>query len=385
MNSLKLILSNQKYFAPVWVLASLNILTGTWVLYLPYIKTKFGLNDGEIGVALFCLALGLLSSIPFIPLINKKIGVGRGTQVGTLLYALAFNLPLLAPSYVLLCSGLFIIGITTGFTDVSANALISTVERKDNKTFMSAAHGFFSLGGFIGAGIGSVLIGLIATPAVHMAIIAVFIFSSNLFLSQQYQHIKEDIQEETSANKWKSLSPLLGLSIIAFMILFNEGAVEHWSNLFLFDIVKVTESQAGLGFIAFSLTMTIGRFLGDGISEQIGSISIMAYGCLIAAGAYLLILTANLWLSVLGFGVLGLGLSVIVPELFRLAGNTKGVQSSTGISIVSGVGFAGFLMGPVILGFISNAASLIASYVFLLVSVITIVLLIQFQLKGRYR
>ncbi|MDF1699500.1 MAG: hypothetical protein P1U56_26845 [Saprospiraceae bacterium] len=74
MNSLKLILSNPKYFAPAWVFASLNILTGTWVLYLPFIKNKFALNDAQIGVALFCTAIGLLASIPFIPTVSKKNG-----------------------------------------------------------------------------------------------------------------------------------------------------------------------------------------------------------------------------------------------------------------------------------------------------------------------
>jgi len=77
LNSLQLILSDKTYFAPAWVFASLNIATGTWVLYLPFVKSKFNLNDSEIGIALFSLAAGLLISIPFIPFINRKIGVGR--------------------------------------------------------------------------------------------------------------------------------------------------------------------------------------------------------------------------------------------------------------------------------------------------------------------
>ena len=142
MNSLKLILSNKNYFAPAWVFASINILTGTWVLYLPHIKSKFGLNDGEIGLALFCLALGLLSSIPFIPFINKRLGVGKSTQIGIIIFCLLFNLPLAVDSFVALCVSLFSIGIFSGFTDVSMNALVSYIERSQDKYFMSAAHGF---------------------------------------------------------------------------------------------------------------------------------------------------------------------------------------------------------------------------------------------------
>jgi MFS family permease len=147
--------------------------------------------------------------------------------------------------------------------------------------------------------------------------------------------------------------------------MFNEGAVEHWSNLFLFDIVKVSESKAGLGFVVFSLTMTIGRFLGDGFSSKIGSMKTIIYGCIIAFIAYMFVISANLYLSVLGFGFLGLGLSVIVPEVYRVAGKTKEVETSLAISIVSGIGFVGFLVGPVILGSISLWSSLVTSYVFL--------------------
>ena len=385
MNSLKLILSNWRYFAPSWVFASLNIMTGTWVLYLPHIKSKFALNDAEIGMALFSLAVGLLVSIPFIPYLNNKYGVGRTTKTGILIFALLFNLPLSAPSYIALCSSLFAIGIFSGFTDISMNALVSTIEKKEKKPFMAAAHGFFSLGGFIGAGVGSILISLFASPIWHMFSVSLFIIISNLLLSKYYYTIKEEmIKEEQTNHKYKSIQPLIGLAMVAFIIMFNEGAVEHWSNLFLFDIVQVSESQAGLGFIAFSLCMTLGRFLGDNLSQKVGTINMIYYGSLTAFIAYFLILTANFFLTVLGFGVLGLGLSVIIPEVFRLAGQTEGIPASKGISVVSGIGFVGFLIGPVLLGLISNWTNLLLSFSFLSLSIILALCLVFFNLKRTY-
>ncbi|MGY8910191.1 MAG: MFS transporter, partial [Flavobacteriales bacterium] len=158
MKSLRLILSNLIYFAPSWVFSSINILIGTWILYIPFIKLKFALNDGEVGFALFFTALGLLITIPFIPKINKRIGVGTSTKIGIFLLAIAFNFPLLAPNYILLCASLMVVGVFSAFTDVSLNALTSTIEKREQQNFMSAAHGFFSLGGFVGAGIGSLFI-----------------------------------------------------------------------------------------------------------------------------------------------------------------------------------------------------------------------------------
>ena len=369
MKSLRLILSKATYFAPSWVFLSINILIGTWVLYLPYIKAKFDLNDAEIGFSLFFVALGLLISLPFVPVTNRKIGVGKSTKIGIILLAIAYNLPLIAPTYVFLCGALFCVGVFSGFTSTSLNTLTAVIERKEAQNFMSAAHGFFSLGGFIGAGIGSIYIGQFSNPYIHMLGVSSFIILTTFFLAKNYEKVKGADAEKLKNDLGflKTIKPLLVISVIAFIIMFNEGAVEHWSNLFLFEIVKVSESKAGLGFIIFSLTMTIGRFLGDGLSNKIGSMKTIIYGCVVALISYMFVVSANLYLTVLGFGFLGFGLSVIVPEIYRVAGKTKDLETSLAISIVSGIGFVGFLVGPVILGTISTWSSLVTSYVFLAV------------------
>lgn len=385
MDSLRLILSNRLYFAPAWVFASLNIMTGTWVLYLPHIKIKFGLNDAEIGLALFCVALGLLISIPFIPFVNKRIGVGRSTKIGIIVFALVFNLPLMTPTYVTLCATLLLVGVFSGYTDISMNALVSTIENTQKRPFMSSAHGFFSLGGFIGAGLGSIFIAMFSSSTWHMLIVSLFIVFTNLFLSKNYYKIQEEaIEEKSNESKLKSIRPLFGLAVVAFIIMFHEGAVEHWSNLFLFDVVHVSESKAGLGFIAFSLCMTIGRFFGDGLSQKVGTIRLICYGCAIAFVAYFLIMATHLITTVAGFGLLGLGLSVIIPELTRLAGNTKGVTASVGISLVAGIGFMGFLVGPVLLGVISNWSSLLGSFGFLTGLIVLAFGIVYFRLRKVY-
>lgn len=150
------------------------------------------------------------------------------------------------------------------------HALVSTIEKNDTTHFMSTTHGFFSLGGFIGASIGSVLLKVVASPNWHMFMVSVFILLSDFYLSKFYVEI-----EETKASSFekhsiiKNIRPLLGLAIVALIIMFNEGAVEHRSNLFLFSVVQLKENLAGLGFIAFSLCMTLGRFLGGGISKNL--------------------------------------------------------------------------------------------------------------------
>lgn len=128
--------------------------------------------------------------------------------------------------------------------------------------------------------------------------------------------------------------------------------------------------------------MTLGRFLGDSISARIGSVKIVALGSVIAIIGYFLVLTTDMYLAILGFALTGLGFSVIVPELFRIGGNVKGVESSQGIAFIAGTGYSGFLVGPVILGFIAEQFSLSSSFITLMVCSVA-VLAATFLLKRK--
>ena len=129
--------------------------------------------------------------------------------------------------------------------------------------------------------------------------------------------------------------------------------------------------------------MTVGRFLSDKLSQKLGAIRTLGYGCMLAILGYGLILNINIYSSVVGFTCLGFGLSPVV-QIFRLAGKNKILSSSVAISIVSGIGFIGFMIGPVLLGLIANSASLVYSYVALLTSIIVTFGIVILFLKNEY-
>lgn len=382
MNSLQLILSNKKYFAPAWVFASLNIMFGTWAIYIPDIKSKLAISEGELGLALFFFALGTLVFIPITPIIIKKLGLGRATIIAVSLYAISFLLPFLANSYFMLGASLFVVGLTSGFTDIAMNTLVSQVEKDENVTFMSASHGFFSLGGVIGAGIGSFLKLYLDAPLHHIIYVMCFVVLTNLILFKYYIHVKGST-EASGRLELKYFKPLIGLSVIGFLILASEGAIADWSSLYL-ENVTLTNSTIlmGLGYTIFSATMTIGRFFGDYVSDKYGALKIIFGGAFIGVLGYAFVLTANTYAALFGFGLVGLGFSVIIPELFRLAGKVEGVEPAKGISFIAGISYVGFLSGPVILGFLADISSLRLSYTVLLFAA-GVVFLTAFYLKQK--
>lgn len=373
MKSLYLILSNPRYFAPAFVFSSLNIWFGTWAIYIPTVKDKLGIDKADLGIALFFLAFGVFTVFPIASKIINKVGVGKTTWWGVIFCTITAFMPLAAPSYELLCVALFLFGVSNGITDIAMNTLVTELEKEDNVQFMSAAHGFFSLGGVI-AGLGSFLIAVIANPVLHMGLIAIVVLFVNFYFKKQYI-LKRAAAVEKEPFSMKLFKPLFFLGLIGFVSFASEGAVVDWSALYLKEVTLAPEHLFGAGFLAFSITMTLGRFLGDGISERIGSIKLLAVGAVVAIVGYTGVLSGISVLAILGFALIGLGFSVIVPELFRIGGKVKGVDSAQGIAFIAGTGYLGFLLGPVILGFLAEGYGLNLSFWTLLVCAVLVLLL----------
>jgi fucose permease len=380
VKSLRLILANARYFGPSWVFASINILFGTWAIYIPTVKESLDINNSQLGFAIFFLSLGVFCVFPFAATIINKLGVGKSTWYGVLLSCVAAMLPLLAPNYYLLMGALFLFGASNGLTDISMNTLVTEIEKKDGVKFMAASHGFFSLGGVL-AGLGSFLIGPLGNPVLHMMMAVVLVLVVNIIFYRRYLWEVAPF-EETAPFNIKLFRPLLLLGLISFVAMGSEGAIVDWSGLYLKEVTMAPEALWGAGFLGFQITMTLGRFLGDGISENIGSVKMVALAAVLAIFGYLFVLSGETYLAMIGFAINGLGFSVMIPEVFRIGGNVKGVESSKGIAFIAGSGYAGFLCAPPILGFLAEQYGLMRSFVVLLACTF-LILLFAFLLKRK--
>lgn len=367
MKSLRLLFSDMRYLAPAVLFLSLNIIFSTWAIYIPRITKNLDLSEADLGLAVFFVALGTLLIIPTVPRIIKKFRLGRVMTVAILSFCLLFSGPFLATNYISLCVALFCVGLTSGLTDVCMNTLVTHLEKKDRVQFMSLSHAFFSLGGMLGAGIGSLVMPFFPTALIHVLVVIALVVILNLFFIKYYVHIDTATEEKDQKFQIKNLKPLLGLAVIGFIVMAAEGAIGDWSALYLERVTLAATTLFGLGYAVFNGMMAIGRFFGDSISNAYGSRIILIGGCFLASMGFGLVLTADTWLAILGFGIVGLGLSVVVPELFRYCGNLATIAPVQGISFVSGTGFVGLLLGPVALGFLAETFSLKSSFIALLV------------------
>ena len=341
----------------------LAIAFGAFITRLPDIKDALSLSEADLGTALFFLPLGAATLLPFYSKIISRFGERSTTAFAICVLFVVMLLPGLAPNLYWLMASLYVVGLAMGLTDVAMNAEAAEIEQAKARIIMSSCHGFFSLGGMIGALLGSLFIAIGVGLVLQMAMIGVVLL---LFLAPKFRDMINAQAHEVS--KGFQLPPLKVwvYAIIGLCVMMGEGGITDWSTILLRDDMGVSAAYAGFGFAGFSLLMALGRFNGDQLQRKFGGRFLVIMGFLIGVVGLGLTLTAMPIVVIIGFSLAGLGYSVIVPILYSASAKIDGVRSSSGIASVASAGYVGMLIGPVLIGFIAEAWGLSSGFVFLL-------------------
>lgn len=361
-HSLKLILSNPYYATIAFVFFGFSLIEATWIIYIPNIFDKLELSHGILGTALFFKAIGAFTAIPLSAKFISLYGEGKVTLYCLFAVLLVGVAPLLAPTFLLLCVSLFIFGFFGAMMDIAMNAIVSYHEKNDGVKIMGSSHGFWSLGGMIGAGAGTYIATKLNAPVVHMMGLSAILFILALLFSKYFKLIRGDYSKDKTKLSFKSTA-VLTASLIALIVMMSEGMIADWSSLYLQESLVDSIAYIGLGYASFSMAMALGRFTSDGISVKIGSKKMISYGLIISVIGCTLIITKISYLAILGFFVVGLGLSSIIPEMFRVAANFKGIEPAKGMAVIAGTGYFGFLLGPVTFGGVAELTNLHTSFI----------------------
>ena len=361
---------NRQALAIGLVFMTISTLFGSWVTRIPDIKTMLNFDEGTLGLSLLGMSIGALLMMPFSAWIMSKFGTGRTMFYGVIVATFTMALPTFATSFWSLVALLFLAGLLHGLTDVAMNAAAAAIEQKQRIRIMSTCHGMFSTGGMLGAVLGSFLAGLGISVQLHLMSVAVFLILIVILFSKTLLSV-ENVETEEGKLFVLPSGALIGLAVVGFVIMMGEGAVADWSAIYIRDYLGGSAAIAGLGFAGFSLTMAVGRFAGDSIIPKYGSKAIIQFGSILGAvGLGLVIFIPNTYVAIVGFTLIGLGFSCIVPILFSAAAKVPGIVPGTGIAAVTTSGIFGFLVGPPTIGLIAETFSLTFAYGCMMVLVI---------------
>jgi len=344
---------------------SMGLVFASWASRIPDIKTKLNLNDAVFGSILFCLPIAQFLMMTFSGKIVTRFGSRKVALFALPVYAICMsNIGLVKEGWQLAIA-LFLFGIAGNLCNISINTQGVSTEKLYGRSIMASFHGGWSIAGFTGALIGMLMINLKVIPYLHFVTIILIVCTIIWFNNTHLIEGKQLINPEEPRRKFfnKPDRSLIGLGIIGFFSMASEGTMFDWSGIYFKDVVEAPASLVVLGYASFMVMMASGRFLSDLIIRRIGRRKLLQIsGIMISAGLYTAVIFPNLIASTFAFMIVGLGVSSIIPSVYSAAGRNKKVPPGIALATVASVSYFGFLMGPPVIGYISEAFGLRYSF-----------------------
>jgi MFS family permease len=338
----------------------------SWASRIPSVKTALQLSNGELGTILFALPVGHLTMMFFSGKLVTRFGSHRILPFALLMYAFSLTTIGLAQNTWQLALALGSFGVFGNLTNISVNTQGIYTEGLFKRTIMSSFHGMWSLAGFTGALVGLGMLAIKITNYLHFVIVAFVVLLLVTLNIKFLIKAKEKVRIEKKKTFRKPDKSLFLLGVIGFCSMASEGIMFDWSGVYFKDIVKAPAPLIILGYTSYMIMMASGRFLGGHFIDKLGSKKVMQIsGVMISSGLFLAVIFPYLIPCVLAFMVVGLGVSTVIPTLYSIAGKHPTIPTGEALTAVSSVSFLGFLMGPPVIGHISEQFGLQFSFAFI--------------------
>lgn len=323
--------------------------------FFPFVKENVSADKSQFGVLLLCLGIGAIIAMPITGILSAKRGSKPMVLLGGLSMVVLLPILVVVNSPIILALILFLFGAALGTLDVAMNVHGVEVEQIEKRSLMSNFHAQFSIGGLVGAALMTIFLSF-GMPLLLSSIIASSITFFAMILTIKRLLIVNSVKQS------KFMFPkgvVLLLAIFAAIIFLVEGAVVDWGALLIIDLELTPIKSAGVGYILFSIAMVIARLLGDKIIDIIGEFKVLILGVITTIFGILTILLSTLPLFALcGFMLIGLGVANLVPIFFSAAGRQKIMPAEIAIASVTTTGYAGILLGPVLIGYVAEVTTL---------------------------
>ncbi len=347
---------------PVAAFVAQGLFWGAFAALVPVLKPQAGLSDAGFGLAMLVAAVGAFGAMWLAPWFERRFGV-RAVPILAGYTALAFLVPGLTANGVAFALAMMFCAMGSGSLDVAMNARVSVLEGRSGRPLMNLAHGMFSVAyavAALGAGFAREL------GASPVAIYGVVAGLTGLLVLQVLAAPVHDPERAPDAPDppalgWALLLPGGLIILVAFMA---EQATEGWSALHLERNLGAGAAEGAFGPAILGATMAVGRLSGQAAVQRFSEAQVLRLAAaLSAAGALLAAWAPVLGLAYAGFAMLGLGVSVVAPMAFAWVGRLVAVEhKALAISRVAILGYAGFFVGPPIMGFLSEGFGLHASF-----------------------
>jgi len=338
---------------------------GNFVSRIPDFKYELGISNGVLGASLFCASIGVLAALRPTSRAAAKYGSGPVTTYAAFTLALAVPFVGLLFNFFWFLFSLFIYGVLSSIHDLSINAHAAALENKAGKRVMSRFHAMWSIGGLTGGAIGGVLTSFNVSILMHAIGVGCFIFLVALFTRNWFLPAEADQHLIEKHAKRKTPRRFLILGLLGLCGSLGEGAASDWGGVLARETFGASALMSALPYVFFSATMVIGRLSGDFLAHKFGVVKLLTWsGFISGIGLIAGLFAGNIYGVIVGWLLLGIGLSTVIPMMVSATGNLANekysgqVSAAEGVALVTGVAYFGFVIGPPLIGFISEIITL---------------------------
>lgn len=349
---------------------------GIWAARIPAVAKEFSLDHNDLGLLLLLLALGAIMCFPIAGRMADRHGAPLVTRVLTVGKALSMLGLALSPNVWTLAGSLFVFGASHGGMDVAMNAWASDVERVAKRTWMPSFHAMWSFGAGLGALSGFFAVSADLSYGVHFLITAALVPLFGFWGMNIPWQSKPSTQQGKTPLFPIPRGMLLLVGIFAFCTTLGEGAMADWSAIYMIEVTMAEEHIAPMGLAVFSATMVAMRLLGGVVIAKVGATRAgIGSGLLATLGTGTVVFAGSVPAAMIGFSLMGFGYALAMPIAFSRAGNDPNTPPAQAIASVATLGYGGILLGPPIIGFLSELVSLRGAFgVLLFLAVVMLIL-----------
>ncbi|MEO4209719.1 MFS transporter [Acinetobacter pittii] len=340
---------------------SLGFATAAWAPLIPFAQQRLNLNHADFGLLLLCMGIGSMIAMPATGALVKRWGCRPLIALALMLLMVLLPSLTMWSSIVTMSVALFIFGSAAGCLGVAINLQAVVVEKHSVRALMSSFHGMCSLGGLTGAMLVTALLAVGLSPLMStLSVVMILLVIGGVAIPSCLTSFEQDEKphEDTTQAPKKFYRPdgiILLIGMMCFIAFLSEGAAMDWGGIYLTSKYQLNPAFAGLAYTFFALSMTTGRFAGHILLKQWGEKNIVTYSAIGAAIGMAVIVTAPVWqVVVLGYALLGLGCSNIVPVMFSRVGRQNNMPKAAALSLVSTIAYTGSLSGPALIGLIGE-------------------------------
>lgn len=338
---------------------------GGWLALIPQVKETLSLSNGQLAVALMGVPVALVPGLQIAGQVIARFGPRRVATLFFPFQALAFLLPFGAWSVPTLFAALFTVGLMMAFVEVSMNVYAGRLEKRENVMIMNRCHGFWALGMMLGAGV-IALMNAGASPQLGLALIsAVF----GALTAQALPVLRGEALESAAPRRKLKDLPLALFLIALFMMVvtLTEGVMADWAAVFMAERLGETGPKAALAVTLFSALMAVGRFAGDVLKRRLGAVAYARMTVAVALlGLSVAIAPVPVVLAYAGFALIGFGVAAGYPLGVSAIAALDDRYEAPNIAFAATMAMGGFLVGPPLIGFLSEAISLSGAFAVLI-------------------